>query len=80
MAGEWLGEAELDWQGLEGDRQFSLYRKGDASRFPWLSRRDLPDLVRFTATFRTPTDPRRSTVEVVTSGGEHLDLQDLSLL
>jgi hypothetical protein len=45
MAGEPMAEADLRWNGIHGDRQYSFYRLGDRGRFPWLSARDLPSLV-----------------------------------
>lgn len=80
MAGEQLSAAELDWQGMEGDRQFSFYRKADRSRFPWLSGRDLADLVRFSARYRDPEAPRASPVLIGTPEGECIDLGDPGLL
>ena len=80
MAGDRVGEAELDWQGIEGDRQYSFYRKQDPSRFPWLSGRDLAELVRYRAVFNDPDMPRTSSVDVVTPSGDRLDLRDPALL
>ena len=69
MAGERPAAVELDWQGIEGDRQFAFYRTGDRGRFPWLSGRDLPELLLPRARFRDPDNPRRSPVEVATPDG-----------
>jgi uncharacterized protein YcbX len=80
MGADRLAEAEVDWHGVEGDRQYSLYRKEDLSRFPWLSGRDLPDLVRYKAVFREPEFPRRSAVEIVSPDGAVFDLHDPALL
>lgn len=80
MAGERITEADLDWQGIEGDRQYSFYRKDDPSRFPWISGRDLPALVLYQAIFNNPETPRDSTVDVITPAGDRLDLHDPALL
>jgi uncharacterized protein YcbX len=80
MAGERIAEAELDWQGIEGDRQYSFYRKRDSSRFPWLSGRDLSALVLYRAIFKDPAMPRNSTVDVITPAGDLMDLHDPTLL
>ncbi len=74
MAGERLDSIEVDWQGFEGDRQYSFYRTGDRSRFPWLTGRELPDLVRFQPRFTQPQSPRTSSVEIATPDGEKHDL------
>jgi uncharacterized protein YcbX len=69
MAGESLEAAELDWQGIEGDRQYSFYHAADRSRFPWLTGRDLSDLVRYRARFRDPAAPKTSPVDIVAPDG-----------
>jgi len=80
MAGEPLAFAELDWQGIEGDRQYCFYRIDDKSRFPWLSGRNLPKLVTYRATFRDPAAARSSPVDVVTPDGVTMALEDPALL
>jgi uncharacterized protein YcbX len=80
MAGEPMSAAEIDWQGIEGDRQYCLYRTADKGRFPWLSGRDFSKLVTYCARFRDPADPRASPVDVLTPGGSSLALDDPGLL
>lgn len=70
MSGEPLAQAELRWNGIHGDRQYSFYRLGDRGRFPWLSARDLPGLVLYRPAYATPEDPRHSPVHVTTPQGE----------
>lgn len=74
MAGERLTQAELDWQGIEGDRQYAFHHAGDGSRFPWLTGRDLPDLIRHVPRFRDPSAPRTATVDVEVPDGRTLAL------
>jgi len=80
MAGEPLSCAELDWQGIEGDRQYCFYRTADKGRFPWLSGRDFSRLVAYRARFRDPAAPRSSPIDVLTPDGTSLALDDPSLL
>jgi uncharacterized protein len=80
MAGEARSAVTVDWQGIEGDRQYSLYRLGDRSRFPWLSGRDLSELVRYAARYRDPELPRLSPVEVRTPEGQWVAAGDPALL
>jgi uncharacterized protein len=80
MAGEPMSAAQIDWQGIEGDRQYCLYRTADKGRFPWLSGRDFSKLVTYRARFRDPADPRASPVDVLTPGGSSLALDDPGLL
>lgn len=69
MAGEALETAELDWQGIEGDRQYGLLLADNASRFPWFTGRDWSELIRWRAVFERPEDPRRSAVKVTAPDG-----------
>ena len=80
MAGEPMSRAELDWQGIEGDRQYCFYRTADKGRFPWLSGRDFSRLVTYRARFRDPAAPRSSPIDVLTPDGSSLALDDPSLL
>ena len=75
MRGEAMASAALGWNGIEGDRQYAFYRAGDGSRFPWLTGRDIADLVRHAATYADPADPRRSPVWVTAPDGAEFDLR-----
>lgn len=76
MAGERREVAEIDWQGIEGDRQYAFVRRDDTTRFPWFTGRDHSDLVRYRATYDDPTQPRRSAVSIRTPGGATSSLHD----
>jgi hypothetical protein len=80
MAGEALAVAQVDWQGIEGDRQFAFYRVEDGTRFPWQTARELPDLVRHAARFREPLLARTSPVEIEAPDGSLWDLRDPDFL
>ena len=80
MAADPVSAAEVDWQGIEGDRQFAFYRADDPSRFPWLTARELPDLVRFAPRFRDPADLKVSPVDVRGPDGRWMELRDPGLL
>lgn len=47
MAGERVPSAELRWLGLRGDREYGFVFADRLNRFPWLSARDVSDLVRY---------------------------------
>ncbi|NKC34173.1 MOSC domain-containing protein [Roseomonas sp. BU-1] len=79
MAGEALAEAELRWAGLAGDRQYAFLRQGNHGRFPWLTGRDLSDLVRWQPRFADPADPRGAAVSVTAPDGATYDLRDAAL-
>jgi uncharacterized protein len=80
MAGERISVAEIDWQGLEGDRQYGLVRRGNTTRFPWLTARDWSDLVLHRASYDDPENPRSSSVTIATPDGLALPLQGPELI
>lgn len=79
MAGEPVDELDLRWTGAHGDRQYAFVRRGDRSRFPWLTAREVPSLVLYRPAFRDPADPRHSPVDVVTPAGDRLPLDHPAL-
>lgn len=64
MAGEAMAAAALGWAGLHGDRQYAFLRRDNRSRFPWLTGRQIPGIVRHSARYLQPDDLRQSGVEV----------------
>jgi uncharacterized protein YcbX len=76
MAGEALSVAEVDWQGIEGDRQYAFLRKANGTRFPWLTAREVPALVLHRASFADPGAPKTSAVLVETPDGAAVSLHD----
>jgi uncharacterized protein len=80
MAGEPLVLAELDWQGMEGDRQYAFVRTANGTRFPWLTARQVPALVLHKARFADPGVPKTSAVLVETPDGAMVSLHDPLLL
>lgn len=79
MAGEPVAELDLRWPGAHGDRQYAFVRRGDRSRFPWLTAREVPSLVLHRPSFRNPADPRHSPLDVLTPAGERLPLDHAAL-
>lgn len=71
VGGETLTSATLRWPGIDGDRQYAFYRAGNASRFPWLTGREVSDLVTYSARYVQPENPRQSGVRVKTPDGEY---------
>ena len=72
MRGEDMPAVQLRWTGIDGDRQYAFYRAGDKTRFPWLTGREVPDLVRYVPRYADPTNPRGSAVQVRTPDGAEL--------
>ncbi|MCL4805493.1 MAG: MOSC domain-containing protein [Anaerolineae bacterium] len=75
MRGESLEQAHLYWHGLEGDRRYAFVRQGANSGFPWLTGRELAQLLRYTPHFVRPDDPRNSSIIVATPDGRELPLE-----
>lgn len=80
MAADPVSQVEIDWQGVEGDRQYAFYQAADRSRFPWLTAREVPDLVRHTPRFRDPEDPRMSPLDIRCPDGSWTLIDDAALL
>ncbi|AQR72934.1 MOSC domain-containing protein [Sphingomonas sp. LM7] len=76
MAGEQLAIAEVDWQGIEGDRQYAFVRKANGTRVPWLTARQVPAMVLHRAGFADPGGPKTSAVMVETPDGALVSLHD----
>lgn len=72
MAGEALRSAELRMSGLRGDREYAFAFADRLRRFPWLSARDLPDLVRYRGLCRGAYAASGLPVEVLTPDGRVL--------
>lgn len=79
MAGEALSVAEMDWQGIEGDRQYAFVRAANGTRFPWLTAREVPGMVLHRARFADPATPKTSAVEIEAPDGGSRSLHDTGL-
>ena len=66
MAGEELETARLTFQGMPFDRQWAFVQAGSRAAFPWLTGRELAELVLFRARF----DAEGRTALVETPAGE----------
>ena len=73
MRGESLEEVGVGWYGLNGDRRFAFIR-GDQgnSGFPWLTGRQIPEMLQYVSRFTNPDDLLQSPVEVETPRGRVL--------
>jgi uncharacterized protein YcbX len=80
MAGDPLRTAEIDWQGMEGDRQYGFHFADSRSRFPWVTGRDLSTLVLHTARFADPDAPKTAPVEIAAPDGWRGYVDDPELL
>ena len=74
MRGEVAAALELRWHGFAGDRRYAFVRDDNGSSFPWLTGRQIPDLLRYAPYLAEPDDPLRSAVRVRTPAGRDLPI------
>lgn len=79
MRGELLSQGHLYWHGLDGDRRYAFVRQGVNGGFPWLTGRELPDLLRYTPRLLEPETPGQSSVVVVMPDGRELPVESPEL-
>ena len=66
MRGESLEAADVEWQGIAGDRAYAFVQSDDRSTFPYLTARELPDMLLYTPKLRNASKPHASPVLVTT--------------
>lgn len=74
MRGEALQEAHGYWHGLDGDRRYAFVRSDNRSGFPWLTGRELPQLLQYTPRYTQPDDVAESPMEVKLPDGRYLSI------
>ena len=79
-AGESVQATQVGWHGLRGDRRFAFLRPADPSGFPWLTAREVPELVTWRAAYVDPANPQHSDVFVQVPGEAPVSVRDGSLL
>lgn len=79
MRGQLMPAAQLYWHGLAGDRRYALVREGNTSRFPWLTAREMPELLRYAPYFAAADEPMDDPVRVRTPTGADLAIEDAAL-
>src|SRR4051794_38357899 len=79
MRGEAIAEAAVAWSGLRGDRRYAFVRAGNTSNFPWLTGRQVPNLLRYAPYFAEPSNPAAAPARVVTPDGADLPIESDAL-
>lgn len=79
MHGEVLDELEIAPDGPPGDRRYAFARDDGPSDFPYLTGRQIPDLLGYVPYFSVPEDPRHSAVRVRTPDGDDLAVESEEL-
>jgi uncharacterized protein YcbX len=69
MQGEALASLPLTLQGFEEDRRYAFVQSDSRSSFPWLTGRELPELLRYQTAVEKAGTPDVA-VHVTTAGGE----------
>jgi uncharacterized protein len=70
MQGEALSSAALTLQGFEEDRRYAFVQATSRNSFPWLTARELPELLYYRTSVERAGSPEVS-VTVATPGGEN---------
>jgi len=80
MGPEELGEAEISWDGVLGDRRWAFIRNNmQGNGFPWLTLRQCHNMNHYVPSFTNARKPQTSETVVKTPGGEILDVTDPAL-
>jgi len=69
MRGQWLSAATLTLQGVLADRRYAVVQKQSRSSFPWLTARELPELLCYNTTVEKASF-KEVEVTVTAPGGE----------
>ncbi len=79
MQGESISESHVYWHGLDGDRRYAFVRSDILAGFPWLTGRQIPNLVRYVPSFTNPEDVVNSAVVVKMANGRYLPISSPEL-
>ena len=80
MGAEALGEIDVSWHGLAGDRRWAFVRNSHVqSGFPWLTIRERPDMSHYLPSLVEPARPDKSATVVRTPSGAVFDVADPTL-
>lgn len=70
MRGEEVAETRVGWHGFPGDRRYAFVRTQNLSGFPWLTARQVAELLLYVPSFVDPLRPASSPVRVRTPEGD----------
>ena len=79
MQGIAVEQAKLWWYGVDGDRKCAFVRSDNPSGFPWLTGRQVADMVRYQPIFTEPDNLLRSAIRVKTPSGDEWPLEAAAL-
>ena len=70
MRGISVDAADMYWYGLMGDRRYAYVQSDNHSTFPWLTGREVPNIVQYQPGFTNDNDRRNSDIAVTTPAGQ----------
>ena len=79
MGGHEIHEAAVGWHGFAGDRRYAFVRSGLTTSFPWLTARQVPEMVLYRPYFTDETNPAKSPCRVRTPSGRDLPVESEEL-
>jgi uncharacterized protein len=80
MHGLSVEKIDCYWYGLNGDRKYAFVHDDATSGFPWLTARELPQLLQYQPYFVTPGSLLNSKIRIKTPTGEDVALESSELL
>ena len=80
MRAEALTEANVTFEGIAGDRRFAFIQGHKRTNFPWLTAREIPRMVLYSARLVDPSNADKSDVLVTTPEGKEFDVFSEELL
>lgn len=79
MQGQPLTKAHIYWHGIDGDRRYAFVCSNNRSGFPWLTGRQISEMVHYAPRFESPADVKNSAVTVTTPSGQTMAITDDAL-
>ena len=79
MRGEPLDDAHIGWHGLPGDRRYAFVQAENRSAFPWLTARQIAEMLLYTPALEDPAHPASSPVSVRTPDGDEFPIGSAEL-
>ena len=80
MAGHSTNAAHLGWHGFDGDRKYAFVQDGNLSHFPWLTARQVPEMLHYAPYFVDQDQPHKSAIWVKAPDGAELPLESPELV
>lgn len=79
MKGEAIEKSHVYWYGLDGDRQAAFVRGDNQSKFPWLTGRQIGQILQYEPYFTQPNNVLGSPIHVRTPTGQEFPLTSPTL-